>query len=290
MPPHIPATLQVLLLSAMLSSLPPPALPRFIPTRGWSTENCPPCQVGRCPPVPQRCPAGRVTDHCGCCWQCANVEGQMCDMPWQRHHLGTCGEELQCRVKAGHSEEPQCVCSTQESVCGTDRRTYRNLCRLQEAARMKRRVTLRLAHRGPCQEAPVLLSSPRDAVAVAGQTVILGCEVSAQPIAELQWKKDGAEVPLPGDKRHVIVQSRAGPQRHQVTGWLQITHVRLRDAGFYTCQAWNMFGEVSASAKLRVIPPDSPLASEVSPHLVGVFDVTDDEDDLSSEGSSGSHE
>ncbi|XP_075704705.1 kazal-type serine protease inhibitor domain-containing protein 1-like [Rhinoderma darwinii] len=243
-----------------------------------------------CPSVPQRCPAGRVKDHCGCCWECANVEGQMCDLPWQRHHYGTCGGELQCQVMAGHSNEPQCVCPTQESVCGTDRRTYKNICRLLEAARTRRRIVLNLAHTGPCQEAPILLSSPRDTVAVIGQSVILGCEVSAQPIAEMEWRKEGMERPLPGEQSHIIVQSRGGPQRRQVTGWLQIHQVKQRDDGLYTCRAWNMFGEVSGSGRLRVISPDSPLASEVTHHLVGVFDVSDDEDDPSREGPSGSHE
>lgn len=135
-----------------------------------------------------------------------------------------------------------------------------------------------------------MLSSPRDTVAVIGQSVILGCEVSAQPVAEIEWRKEGIENPLPGEHGHIIIQSRGGPQRHQVTGWLQIHQVKKRDAGFYTCRAWNMFGEVSSSARLRVIPSDSPLTSEVTHHLVGVFDVSDDEDDLFREGPSGSQE
>ncbi|XP_075035253.1 kazal-type serine protease inhibitor domain-containing protein 1-like [Mixophyes fleayi] len=281
----MPPTLHCLLLASWLLSFLSPALPRLVPK-----EKCPPCQEESCLPAPQRCPAGRVRDQCGCCWQCANVEGQMCDLSWERHHFGTCGEELQCRVKLGHSEEPQCVCPTQDSVCGTDRRTYKNICRFQEAVRMRRRTVLGLAHTGPCQEAPVLLSAPRDMVAVVGHSVILGCEVSAQPVAELEWTKDGTKRPVQGDNRNVIVQSRGGPQRHQVTGWLQINHVTQRDAGLYTCQAWNIFGQVSSSARLHVITPDSPLASEVFQHLVGVFDVTDDEDDSVREGSSGSHE
>ncbi|KAG9462057.1 hypothetical protein GDO78_014985, partial [Eleutherodactylus coqui] len=138
--------------------------------------------------------------------------------------------------------------------------------------------------------APLLLGSPRDTVAVIGQSVILGCEVSAQPIAEMKWRKEGMVEALPGKHRNIIVQSRGGPQRHQVIGWLQIQEVRQRDAGVYICQAWNMYGEVSGSARLRIISADSPLASEVTHHLVGVFDVSDDEDDSPREGPSGSHE
>ncbi|KAM4687209.1 kazal-type serine protease inhibitor domain-containing protein 1-like [Rhinophrynus dorsalis] len=286
--------LSYLLLLALLFSCPTLVFTRHLPWSGWHNEvegyeNCPPCQEEKCPSVPQRCPAGRVRDRCGCCWMCANVEGQMCDLPWEGYNFGACGDGLLCQVKAGHSEEPQCVCTMQESVCGTDRRTYRNRCRLQEAAMSKRRTELHMVHTGPCQQAPSLLSSPRDTVALTGQSVILGCEVSGQPLAELEWKKEGSEGTLPGESSHMIVQTRGGPQRHQVTGWLQIHRVREGDAGLYICRAWNSFGEVSASAKLKVIAQDSPLASEVFSQRVGVFDVTDDDDDddRSLEGSSG---
>lgn len=148
---------QILFLGLSLLFFPSPALLRILPMRGWSNEveathSCVPCQEERCPPAPQRCPAGRVKDRCGCCWECANVEGQMCDLPWMKHHFGTCGEELICQVKVGQSEEPQCVCPSKESVCGTDRRTYKNICRLQEAARTRLRTELKVKHTGPCQE------------------------------------------------------------------------------------------------------------------------------------------
>ncbi|KAM4709705.1 kazal-type serine protease inhibitor domain-containing protein 1-like [Discoglossus pictus] len=283
------------LLLSLFLCLPWLAVSRFLPLKGWTKEagwwfQCPPCQEEKCPSVPQRCPAGKVRNHCGCCWECANVEGQMCDLPNGAPNFGTCGEGLQCQVKPGHSEEPQCVCATQEAVCGTDRRTYRNMCRLQEAARTKRRVHLGLAHKGPCQEAPIIIGAPRDMLAVIGQSIILGCEVSAQPLAEMEWRKQGREGALPGESGHIIVQSRGGPQRHQVTGWLQIHRVRHRDTGVYECRAWNIYGEVSATARLTVISADSPLASEASDRLFGVFDQTNDDDDDYDEGSSGAHQ
>ncbi|XP_069833159.1 kazal-type serine protease inhibitor domain-containing protein 1-like [Dendropsophus ebraccatus] len=288
------SSVQSLLLVLLILSFSSPTLLWILPYKGWfneveGKENCPPCQEYHCPRVPRRCLAGRVKDRCNCCWECANMEGQLCDLPSQKPHYGTCREGLLCQVVAGYSEEPQCVCPTQENVCGTDRKTYKNICRLQDAVRTRKRV-LSLAHTGPCQEAPLLISSPRDTVAVVGRSVLLGCEVSAQPTAEIEWRKEGMDRPLPGDHSHVIVQSRGGPQRHLGTGWLQIHQVKQRDAGLYTCRAWNMFGEVSGSARLHIIPPDSPQASQVTHHLVGVFDVSDDEDDLSREGPSGSHE
>ncbi|KAM9330221.1 kazal-type serine protease inhibitor domain-containing protein 1-like [Gastrophryne carolinensis] len=281
-----------LLLVSSLLSLPQPVLLHLLPIRGWSNEvessqSCGPCQEELCPPPPHRCPAGRVRDRCGCCWECANVEGQMCDPPRTKRQFGTCGDELRCQAKAG--QEPHCICPSQENVCGTDRRTYKNICRLQEAARTRRRTALTMAHTGPCQEAPVFLNVPRDTVAVVGQSVILGCEVSAQPVADLEWWKEGVDRALPGDSGHIIVQSRGGPQRHQVTGWLQIHNVRQRDAGLYICRARNVYGVETTSARLTIILPDSPQASDVSGQLIGVFDVTDDEDDLPREGS-GSHD
>ncbi|XP_072263103.1 kazal-type serine protease inhibitor domain-containing protein 1-like [Pyxicephalus adspersus] len=266
---------RVLFLCFSLISFPSPGLFGILPMRGWSNEvevpkKCSPCQEVRCPPAPQRCPAGKVKDRCGCCLECANVEGQMCDLPWMKHHFGTCGEDLRCQVKVGHSEEPQCVCPSQGSVCGTDRRTYKNICRLQEAARTKRRTVLNVKHTGPCQEAPVLLSSLQDIIAVIGQTVILGCEVSAQPMADLEWRKEEIKGPLPGDSGHIIVQSRGGPQRHQVTGWLQIHNVRQRDAGLYTCHGRNRFGEVSTSARLSVISPGCSVNTSIDPELCSV--------------------
>ncbi|XP_053556350.1 kazal-type serine protease inhibitor domain-containing protein 1-like [Bombina bombina] len=285
------------LLLTLILCLPKLVLMRHLPLKGWGNEimswkKCLPCQEDRCPPEPQRCPAGKVRGHCGCCWECANVEGQMCDLPLQEESFGACGEGLQCQVKAGHSDEPQCVCINQESVCGTDRRTYKNLCRLQEAARTKKRLQLAVAHIGPCQEAPVFLGAPRAMLALNGQSIILGCEVSAQPLAEIAWRKEGTEGALPGESRHIIVQSRGGPQRHRVTGWLQIHRVRQRDAGVYVCHAWNVLGEISAPARLTVVPHDSPLAFEAADLHFGVFDVADDEEiyddeDKSREGPSG---
>ncbi|XP_018098407.1 kazal-type serine protease inhibitor domain-containing protein 1 isoform X1 [Xenopus laevis] len=266
---------------------------RRLPWKGWAKHiegKCPQCQEERCPPVPQWCPSGRVLDACGCCWECANVEGQLCDMAWQGHTFGACGEGLRCQLRGGHHvNEPQCVCSSQESVCGTDRRTYRNVCRMQEAARTRRRAQLTLAHVGPCKEAPALLTAPQETVALVGQRVILGCEVTAQPLAELEWRKEGTEGALPGKSSHIIVQTRGGPHRTQVTGWLQIHQVREEDVGLYMCHAWNAFGEVTALARLKVI---SPADSAQAPEVNGELDVTDDEDayEQSREGPSGSHE
>ncbi|KAM8939641.1 kazal-type serine protease inhibitor domain-containing protein 1-like [Pelodytes ibericus] len=275
-----------LLLMVLLFTFPPLTVPRNLPNIRRESEGCSPCQEERCPPAPLRCPGGRVRDQCGCCWKCGNVEGQMCDLPQDSPRFGACGDGLQCQ--AGHSREPHCVCTSQENVCGTDRRTYRNLCRLREAARIRWRTGLKANHTGACRQPPALLSGPRDMVALVGQSVILGCEVSGQPAAELEWWKEGTEGPLPGQSIHMIVQTHGGPQRHPVTGWLHIHRIRKSDAGLYTCYAWNHLGKVTASATVRVLSPDSQQASELYEYDDGMLAMLDDEDNQ--DGPSGSNE
>ncbi|XP_063315801.1 kazal-type serine protease inhibitor domain-containing protein 1-like [Pelobates fuscus] len=289
--------LYTVLLGSLLLACSDLVYPRHLPLEGWNNKQtdlqaCSRCQQEKCPPMSHRCPGGKVKDRCDCCWECANVEGQMCDLPRSRHQYGACGEGLQCQMKSGQNTEGQCVCLTQESVCGTDRRTYKNSCRLREAANTKWRKDLRINHTGPCREAPVVLSGPQDTLVLAGQSVILGCEVTAQPLAELEWKKEGTEGALPGHNSHMVVQTHGGPQRHLVTGWLQIHWVRASDAGLYTCKAWNQLGNISASATLTVIPSDSLRNEEVPAYRVGIFDLSDDEDDYGKyrEGPSGSYE
>ncbi|KAG8551551.1 hypothetical protein GDO81_004162, partial [Engystomops pustulosus] len=52
------------------------------------------------------------------------------------------------------------------------------------------------------------------------------------------------------------VQFRGGPQKFEVTGWLQIQSVRVTDEGIYRCFAKNKIGEVVAGATLTVLTPD----------------------------------
>lgn len=47
---------------------------------------------------------------------------------------------------------------------------------------------------------------PQDAQNYTGNDVIFGCEVSAYPMPQLEWKKKGNKMFLPGDDTHVSVQ------------------------------------------------------------------------------------
>ncbi|XP_053329980.1 kazal-type serine protease inhibitor domain-containing protein 1-like [Spea bombifrons] len=252
-------------------------------------NGCSTCQEETCPPLPHMCWASRVRDPCGCCWKCANVEGQRCDLPGGIYQFGECGDGLLC-----HEETRRCICETQEKVCGTDRRTYKNVCRLKEAARYKWKRSLKTYQPGPCpweqERAPIFITPPRDTLAIAGQGIILGCVVSAHPVARIQWRKEGTEEPLPGGSSNMIVQTHEGPHRHQVAGWLQIHPLGEADEGQYVCVAWNKFGSISASATLSISRPDTLFAAgEYGLHAAG-FDLSDDEDaqDRSQDGPSGS--
>lgn len=125
---------------------------------GWlrlweEDEGCGTCNQRLCPPAPVRCPAGRLKDDCGCCEQCANVEGQRCDPDPAQRLYGRCGEGLVCQrkaIKGGRQEpEPTCVCQEQDPVCGSDGWTHQNVCQMREAG-VRRNTAIKLSGRGPC--------------------------------------------------------------------------------------------------------------------------------------------
>lgn len=128
--------------------------------RGWQRlleegEGCTECQPEECP-MPHGCLAGTVRDACDCCWECANLEGQICDLDNTNHFYGKCGEHLECRLDAGdlrHGEvpEPQCACLSHMALCGSDGKTYAQICRFLEAAHARPDANLTVAHEGPCE-------------------------------------------------------------------------------------------------------------------------------------------
>ncbi|XP_051896745.1 LOW QUALITY PROTEIN: serine protease HTRA1-like [Pristis pectinata] len=88
------------------------------------------CQPSRCPAAPLNCTQGEVKDSCGCCSVCAAAEGESCG---GRH--GVCAHGFQCVFAPGKRKKGICGCRQGEPVCGSDGRTYRNICSLKAASR-----------------------------------------------------------------------------------------------------------------------------------------------------------
>ncbi|XP_055107665.2 kazal-type serine protease inhibitor domain-containing protein 1 isoform X2 [Symphalangus syndactylus] len=128
----------------------------------------------------------------------------------------------------------------------------------------------------PSPPGPQIMSHPYDTWNVTGQDVIFGCEVFAYPMASIEWRKDGLDIQLPGDDPHISVQFRGGPQRFEVTGWLQIQAVRPSNEGTYRCLARNALGQVEAPASLTVLTPDQ-LNSTGIPQLRSLNLVPEEE-------------
>ncbi|KAH0621895.1 hypothetical protein JD844_023617 [Phrynosoma platyrhinos] len=173
--------------------------------RGWlrllrEGNGCGTCHLEHCS-VPTNCRAGTVLDLCGCCLECGNVEGQICDLDQGSNFYGLCGDNLECRldvdnIKSGEIPEAQCVCKSQETVCGPDGKTYENICRFKEAY-AENEGNSSIKHKGPCKS---------DTQNFTGNDVIFGCEVSAYPMPHLEWKKKGNKMFLPGDDAHISIQ------------------------------------------------------------------------------------
>ncbi|KAA0709712.1 Kazal-type serine protease inhibitor domain-containing protein 1 [Triplophysa tibetana] len=248
-------------------------------------EGCPKkCHSERCPDLRQMqgCAGGLVRDQCGCCWECGNEEGQLCDPQPSSTFYGRCAEGLRCRTSgknAGGEPHTVCVCSKQEALCGSDGKTYNNLCQLRAAKHKQGKgQMLTMVHHGPCKAKPVIALAPRDIITPKGSDVIFSCEVSSYPLASIQWRKEGDVVSFPADDSSMAVQARGRPRRFELTGWLQIRAVGPSDAGVYTCTARNAFGEVSASARLQVTHGGSHLSKDLRPIEKGEYRITDEEE------------
>ncbi|XP_001508713.1 kazal-type serine protease inhibitor domain-containing protein 1-like [Ornithorhynchus anatinus] len=257
-------------------------------------NNCGKCDLKVCS-KPENCPAGTVLDQCGCCPECGNVEGQVCDLDGGSHFYGQCGHHLECvldseELKHGEIPEPQCICKSQESVCGPEGKTYENICRFNEVY-FQKKTNLSMKHKGPCESAPVISLPPQDAQNFTGSDILFGCEVSAYPMPHLEWKKKGNKMFLPGYDAHISIQVRGGPLKYGMTGWLQIQGIRKSDEGVYICHTKNKYGSAYASARLKVIDNGSSSSYQLTagnritnynPHFGDYYDHFEEDEEYES--------
>nr|AYU97989.1 IGFBP-related protein 1 [Trichoniscus pusillus] len=221
-------------------------------------DECEKCDRSECPLI-TFCATGVTQDNCGCCDICSQRLGQKCDyVPEgtlvEKPIIGDCGEFLSC------SEEGVCECTEEGQVCGSDDVTYNSLCELMEATVQKHELTV--FDRAPCRKGPVIKSPPKDTSRPAGSILALDCEAVGYPVPTITWelyRPDGSTIQLPSDDSLVAVQVRGGPEKHMVSGWVQIMEVLPENIGLYTCIASNEKGVVKASANVSISKGKVPL-------------------------------
>lgn len=226
-------------------------------------ERCGPCSQETCP-IPRGCEAGLVKDRCGCCNVCAKTEYELCDHPEVENppgvYHGDCGDNLVCKLREDVEEDEEqprealCFCEREGALCASDGVTYENLCELMAAAvRAENRISVQST--GPCAKAPEIVSTPDHVKEPEGSNVALICEATGFPIPAVEWtwtRVDGKTEFLPSDDLRISVNMRGGPERSQITGWLQIMDVHEEHEGDYTCIAQNKLGMAKASARVKV--------------------------------------
>ncbi|XP_058495686.1 serine protease HTRA3-like isoform X2 [Solea solea] len=108
------------------------------------------CDASLCPSP--RCPGGYIPDRCNCCLVCSPREGDPCG----RKTDPSCGDGMECKLLAAGKRRGSrgiCRCKMDHQVCGSDGRTYGNVCKMRAANRkalQKGRDQIRQAHKGAC--------------------------------------------------------------------------------------------------------------------------------------------
>lgn len=228
-------------------------------------EECRECHLDECK-KPKSCVAGLALDDCNCCEICAKAEYELCDHPDlpenKKVKHGKCGENLECKLRkdlpVNEGLEALCYCERNKDLCGSDGKTYSNICQLM-AAGVLNKEKIKVESTGPCKSAPIIVSPPNHTKNVTGDDIFMVCEAKGYPIPTIEWtwtRVDGKTVFLPSDDVHVSLNMRGGPEKWEITGWLQIMGVLKDHEGDYTCIAQNEFGVAQASA--RVIVTEDP--------------------------------
>ncbi|XP_076842762.1 insulin-like growth factor-binding protein 7 [Brachyhypopomus gauderio] len=236
----------------------------FAAAAGRAPRGCGMCDPGSCAPLPPGgCASVSVLDSCGCCSVCAAGAGEACGARAKR-----CAPGLEC-VK-GKRRSGVCACKSRYEVCGTDGVTYSTVCDLKDAskkAEVEKKPAIQVQNKGRCVQAPVVVTAPREVWNVTGSRVFLSCEVIGIPTPVLTWRKVSSErrttLLLPGDRDNMAIQTRGGPEKHEVTGWVLISPLTKAEAGLYECHASNSEGEASAVGTIHVVDSIDDIPKKV---------------------------
>ncbi|KAJ8371659.1 hypothetical protein AAFF_G00303350 [Aldrovandia affinis] len=220
-------------------------------------RSCGTCEPGLCDAIPaDGCAFGTMLDACGCCEVCAAGLGEACG--GRGAAARRCAPGMECaRQEEGEKSGGRmgvCVCKSDYEVCGSDGVTYATGCDLR-AASLKAvgadKPEIKVQNKGKCVQG-------KDVWNVTGSQVYLSCEAIGVPTPILTWKKitpsnKGKAALLPGDRDNLAIQTRGGPEKHEVTGWVLISPLTEAEAGQYECHAVNSQGEASAQGSITVV-------------------------------------
>ncbi|XP_015262484.1 PREDICTED: insulin-like growth factor-binding protein 7 [Gekko japonicus] len=193
-----------------------------------------------------------------CKEQCMPPRGEACGGGGAGGGWGRCATGLECRRRR-KGLPGACVCKNRYPVCGSDGLTYPSACQLRVAslrAQSRGERPVQQRSKGPCEQGPSIVTPPKDIWNVTGAQIYLSCEVIGVPTPVLTWNKiaKGQRTELlPGDRENLAIQTRGGPEKHEVTGWVLISPLSKDDSGEYECHASNSQGEATASARITVV-------------------------------------
>ncbi|XP_072550151.1 insulin-like growth factor-binding protein 7 [Salminus brasiliensis] len=187
--------------------------------------------------------------------------------------VARCAPGLECvkskKDKKGGSRTGVCTCKNNYEVCGTDGVSYDTACALKAAsarAEGEGKSGIKVQHKGKCLRAPTIVTRPGEVWNVTGSQVFLSCEAIGIPTPVVTWKKinnnKGKMLLLPGDQENLAIQTRGGPEKYEVTGWVLISPLTKWDAGSYECHASNTKGEASAVGTIHVVESISDIPTK----------------------------